>query len=119
MNIVADEGVEKEVVFRLRKDGHAVKWVAELAPSIPDDEVLALANSSGSLLITNDKDFGELVIRRRLVNSGVVLLRFNGVSEASKAELVSISITDHGHELINSFTVIEPGLIRIRNYDQE
>src|SRR5262249_24681639 len=43
MNLMADEGLERAVVERLRADGHSVRWVAELAPSVPDEEVLRLA----------------------------------------------------------------------------
>jgi predicted nuclease of predicted toxin-antitoxin system len=88
--------------------------VAELSPSTRDEDVLAMANDKKAVLITNDKDFGELVFRRRLINSGVVLLRLGGLSDSGKADLVSIAVTDHGHELDGAFTVVEPGLIRIR-----
>ena len=59
MYLVADEGVDRSVVGRLRKDGHAVDYVAELDPGITDDQVLELATQRGALLITADKDFGE------------------------------------------------------------
>jgi len=43
------------------------------APSLPDPEVLALATSGDAILLTDDKDFGELVVRRGLEHRGVVL----------------------------------------------
>jgi len=61
MNLVADESVDGPIVERLRQDGHAVFYIAELDPGIDDDAVLDEANRSGALLITSDKDFGELV----------------------------------------------------------
>ena len=45
MNLVADEGIDRPVVERLRQDGHQVVYVAELSPSIPDEEVLRHANT--------------------------------------------------------------------------
>ena len=63
MNLVADESVDGPSVERLRQDGHAVFYIAELDPGIDDDAVLDEANRSGALLITSDKDFGELVFR--------------------------------------------------------
>lgn len=48
---------------RLRHDGHDVLYVAKLSPSITDEEVLQQANDRGALLVTADKDFGELVFR--------------------------------------------------------
>ena len=72
MKLFADESVDKSIVDRLREDGHTVSYIAELTPSIDDDAVLRQANQSGSLLITADKDFGELVFRMRRVHAGVV-----------------------------------------------
>ena len=63
MNFVGDESVGRQIVERLRDDGHSVWYVAEMAPSITDDEVLQFANKGSAPLITSDKDFGELVFR--------------------------------------------------------
>jgi len=74
VNLFADESVDRPVVERLREDSHDIVYVAELAPSITDDEVLQEANSRSAVLVTADKDFGELVFRQRVAHSGVVLL---------------------------------------------
>ena len=65
MNFIADEGVEREIVDGLRAQGHEVLYVAEMSPAINDAEVLDLANKASSILITSDKDFGELVFRQQ------------------------------------------------------
>ena len=52
MNLVADEGVDRPVVDRLRQDGHAVVYVAELSPSVVDEEVLQQANTRSAVLLT-------------------------------------------------------------------
>ena len=114
MNLVADEDVDSPVVERLRQDGHDVVYVAELSPSVPDEEVLQQANERRAVLLTSDKDFGELVFRQRLVHSGVVLLRLAGLANATKAEIVSEVCRDHATELPGAFTVISPGQVRIR-----
>ena len=44
MNILADENIDRGIVERLRQDGHAVEWIAELSPSVPDEDVLARAS---------------------------------------------------------------------------
>ena len=89
MNLLADEGVDRPVVERLRQDGHDVLYVAESSPSVSDEEVLEQANSRSAVLLTADKDFGELVFRQGLVHSGVVLLRLAGLASVTKAELVA------------------------------
>jgi len=73
LNFLADENLDK-LVDRLRQDGHFVWYVAEMERGISDDVVLDLANQEGALLLTSDKDFGELVFRLRRIASGVVLL---------------------------------------------
>jgi predicted nuclease of predicted toxin-antitoxin system len=114
MNLVADEGVERQIVEKLRQDGHAVVYVAELAPSISDDEVLQQANERQAVLVTVDKDFGELVFRLNRVAAGVVLIRLEGLTSTTKAMIVAQAIHDHETEMYGAFSVISPGIIRIR-----
>jgi len=114
MNLVADESVDRAVVERLRQDGHDVVWIAELAPSIADDEVLREANDRDALLLTADKDFGELVYRQGRVHGGVVLMRLSGLANATKAENVAEVFRDRAAELPGAFTVLSPGAVRIR-----
>jgi predicted nuclease of predicted toxin-antitoxin system len=90
MIFLADENVDQPIVDQLRADGHEVFSVTELEPSIPDDAVLSLASEHQCLLITADKDFGELVYRQQRVNSGVVLLRLEGLSSSTKAIVISL-----------------------------
>jgi len=74
-------------VERLRDDGHTVLYVLEMEPSISDDEVIRRANQEFALLLTADKDFGELVFRQRRIVYGVVLIRLAGLSPQGKAEV--------------------------------
>jgi predicted nuclease of predicted toxin-antitoxin system len=115
MNFFADESVDHPIVEHLRDDGHDVLAVAEMAPSITDETVLAQANQRG-LLLTADKDFGELVFRQHRLTAGVILIRLAGLSAGVKAGIVSTAIRDHSAELLHAFTVISPGMVRIRPY---
>jgi len=114
VNLVADEGVDRPVVDRLRRDGHAVVYVAELSPSVTDEEVLQQANARSAVLLTADKDFGELVFRQGLVHSGVILLRLAGLANATKAEIVAEACRDRAAEFVAAFSVVSPGQVRIR-----
>ena len=80
MNLLIDESVDRQIVEELRRDGHNVAYVAEMDPGISDDAVLSVANNMTALLVTADKDFGELVFRRRQINAGVLLIRLAGLS---------------------------------------
>lgn len=114
MNLLADENVDMQVVRRLREDGHEVLYIAEMEPGIPDEKVLAIANERGALLLTADKDFGELVFRLRRISGGVILARLAGLPPLRKAEIISSAIRDHAPELFGTFTVVTPGMVRIR-----
>ena len=114
MHLFADEGVERQVVERLRQDGYQVHYVAEMDPGISDDEILQQANQAEALLVTADKDFGELVFRLGQAASGVVLLRLAGLSPDTKAKLVAAVFRQHADELQAAFSVVTPGGIRIR-----
>ncbi len=78
MNFLADDNVDRQIADRLRSMGHNVEYVAEKDAGISDDEVLEMANEKNTLLLTADKDFGELVFRQRRVTSGIVLIRLAG-----------------------------------------
>jgi len=114
VKLLADEGVDAAIVARLRGDGHDVVYVAELSPGIPDDVVLELANADERVLMTADKDFGELVFRLHRTAFGVLLVRLTGLPSSSKAHTVAQAIGEHGDEMTAAFTVLSPGLIRIR-----
>lgn len=115
MNILADENIDRQIVGRLRQDRHDVLYMAEVEPSISDNIVLDRANEKSALLVTGDKDFGELVFRdNRLSSGGVILLRLAGLSAEKKAEIVAEAFQTHSAKFPNHFSVIAPGKIRVR-----
>ncbi|MBS1625691.1 MAG: DUF5615 family PIN-like protein [Bacteroidetes bacterium] len=81
--------------------------------SIPDDEVLKIAYEDERVLITTDKDFGELVFRLRLPTRGVLLLRIPELSHEEKSNLLQSVIPRIYAELSGAFTVITKEKIRI------
>lgn len=117
MKFIADENLDWQIVERLRQDDHLVWYVAEMEPGISDDVVLDLANQEEAILLTSDKDFGELVFRLRRIASGVVLIRLAGLSIIRKAEIIANAINQHNAELLGAFTVITPIAIRIRKLE--
>jgi predicted nuclease of predicted toxin-antitoxin system len=114
VNLLADEGVDAAIVARLRRDGHDVTYVAELAPGITDDAVLDLANAQARILITADKDFGELVHRLGRLSQGVLLVRLAGLASQARAEIVSQAVAAHAKQMAGAFAVVSPGAVRIR-----
>lgn len=114
MRLVADESCDFAVVRALRAAGHEVIAVAEISPRIPDGEVLVLAYKKDHVLLTEDKDFGELVYAQKRETSGVVLLRFPANARSAMARAATDAVKTLGDRLGRRFTVIEPGKIRSR-----
>lgn len=87
-------------------------WVSTDASGISDEQVLALAVSESRLLVTVDKDFGELAFRRRLpAESGIILLRVRGTPAVRTAALIAAIQAREGWA--NEFTVVENDRIRV------
>jgi len=114
LKIVADESIDKQIVDRLRSDGHDVVSIAELDPGIEDEAVLLRSRESNSVLLTADKDFGELVFRQRLLHSGIVLIRLAGLKPETKAELVVTAFARHADDLSLGFAVLSRRALRLR-----
>lgn len=114
MRIVADESVIVPVIVELRKSGHEVLAIREIHPRAEDDFILNLAHQEDGLLITFDKDFGELVFRQKLLSSGVVLVRLQGLSTETKTRIVVSAIEKYGSLFKEGFAVISSGTIRFR-----
>jgi predicted nuclease of predicted toxin-antitoxin system len=114
VNLVADENVDRQVVEILRSDGHSVTTAYELAPGLDDTAILDLARSTSTILLTADKDFGELVYRRGEAFFGVILLRLPGMTPGDRAALVSQVLIAHAAEFAGSFTVITKTSTRVR-----
>jgi predicted nuclease of predicted toxin-antitoxin system len=115
VNLVADENVDRQIVSSLRDDGHQVWYAAEMISGSSDEHVLELANLNSALVLTGDKDFGELVYRRRLVHHGVVLIRLAGLSSSEKTRVVTSVFRQRGSELREAFSVISYDKVRIRH----
>ena len=114
MKIVADESVDKQIVDLLRAKGHDVLYIAELDPGIDDDAVLVFSRDRDATLITADKDFGELVFRRRLHHTGVMLIRLAGLTPDQRAEKVAAVFELHGEKLAQRFAVVSERSLRLR-----
>jgi predicted nuclease of predicted toxin-antitoxin system len=114
MNFIADEGVDIQIVQKLREAGHDVIYIAELASGTNDEDILQMASDGYRILITRDKDFGELAYRDGRAHAGIILSRLHELSSEKKAALVLKTIQDFNSVLTEAFTVLQPGKIRIR-----
>ena len=114
MKFVADEGLDVPIVEMLRINGHELFYIREEHAGLPDEEVLKISNSRDEILITPDKDFGELVYRMKQVHRGVILVRLSGLKPKQKAAVVVATVNKYAPELPGAFTVITKTHIKIR-----
>ena len=114
MKFLADESIEKPVVDWLRGQDFDVRYVTEITPSINDEEVIRFANDEGRILITNDKDFGELVFRQSKIIMGVLLIRATNERTSNKIRLVREVLEKARNKLAGYFVVVNEAGIRMK-----
>ena len=114
MRFLADENFPGDAVTALRAVGHDVAWIRTDAPGSSDPDVLARAVKEGRILLTFDKDFGELAWRSSLpTGCGIVLFRMP-ISAQSKTVALLTDILTGRTDWAGYFAVVEPGRIRMR-----
>lgn len=102
------------MVEALRQLGYDVLFVMESMRGEDDEVLLAQAFHEERLLITEDKDFGELVYRLRLPTRGIILLRFNPGEEDMKIERLLQLLEMQAAQLFDTFIVVERNKVRLR-----
>ena len=118
MKIVADESLDFNILQALREAGFEVWAVIEQDPSIKDPQVLRTAFEQKAILLTEDKDFGELVIRLRLPHHGILLIRLGGFEPTFKIPLVLNALQKHFSEISSNFAVLNERKLRIRKLNR-
>jgi predicted nuclease of predicted toxin-antitoxin system len=114
MRFLANENFPLDAVEGLRQGGHDVAWIRIESPGISDPEVLSRAQAENRILLTFDKDFGELAFHwGSPATVGIILFRIKASSGAVVAEKVAkaIAMRDdwYGH-----FSVVEEDRVRMR-----
>lgn len=112
MKLLADVNVEKPIVDYLKSIGNDVKWIPDYDCMLPDDELLEIANSENRIMLTNDKDFGELVFRQNRIASGIILIRMKGDSSEKKVAAITKLFKDYPEKIINHMVVVTRNKIR-------
>ena len=114
MRFLANENFPFEAVESLRQQGHDIVWVRVASPGISDPEVLSWAEAENRILLTFDKDFGELAFRAKLpVSIGIILFRIKTPSSKVVAQKVTAAIALR-NDWAGHFSVVEEDKIRMR-----
>jgi len=114
MRFLANENVSLDAIVALREKGHDVIWIRTDAPGSKDRAVLEWAEAEKRLILTFDKDFGELAYQVRIPSSsGVILFRISTLSPSMVAQKV-IEVLESRTDWTGHFSVIEDTRIRMR-----
>ena len=101
------------MVRALRAVDYDVKAVRDVMPGAPDEEVAELAVQESRILLTEDKDFGQIVFASSNVSPGVIFIRFPGNARQTMAQTVIQLVQKSAEKLEGRFVVVQPGRIRI------
>jgi predicted nuclease of predicted toxin-antitoxin system len=112
MRFLVDESAGKRLSDLLVQSGQDSVFVGDVMAGATDEDVLARAEKESRILITDDKDFGELVFRLNRPVSGVILLRGVEASPSRRFELLSKLLRKRNLE--GSFVSIRKDRIRVR-----
>jgi predicted nuclease of predicted toxin-antitoxin system len=117
MRFLFDQSTDRRLAPILREAGHEVAVVGVDYPaSLPDGEVLATAQREGRVLVTEDRDFGELVFKRRQPHCGVIFLRLPPMELAAKIDRLKHVLANLAGEL-DQFIVVTERSARVRRTD--
>ena len=116
MKLLADENLDNEIILQLRKLDFDIVSVREFFSGYDDFNVLKISFNENRILITEDKDFGELVNKYDQNHCGIILLRLQDLSRKDKINLTVDSIKKYINEFPLNFTVITSKSIRIKKH---
>ena len=110
MKFLVDENLGKKFTNLLTQEGYDAVFVGDVMRGAPDEKVLPMAESEKRVLITDDKDFGELIFRLKKGGCGVILFRTLINNAEKKFEMVK-DVLDIAED---KFIVVSEGRIRIK-----
>ena len=113
--IVIDVGVGRIIEEWLSEQGYDVISVRKINHEMPDLQILNLANKEQAIIVTMDKDFGELVYKELSFHYGILLLRLEDAVAEEKLSAIQNIFPTYFSQIQNNFCVYQNGKLRIRN----
>lgn len=115
MRFLANENFPLTSVTRLRQAGYDIASITEDSPGISDSEVLARAANEARIILTFDRDYGELIYRLGMPSPmGVVYFRYQPLTPEEPAEDLLRLLSVEGLYLERRFTVLDRTQVRQR-----
>ncbi|MBI2664599.1 DUF5615 family PIN-like protein [Candidatus Woesearchaeota archaeon] len=114
LKFLVDESSGNKLAAALIKEGHDALYAGEVLRGESDGSVLAKSLKENRILITNDKDFGELIFRQRKECAGIIFLRLKKDTPRRRIDYALSLIEEQGKKLSKAFVTISETSIRIR-----
>ena len=114
LKFLVDVGVGKKVEEYLLVKGYDTKTVRSIDKLMPDQEIIRLAALEKRIVITMDKDFGEIVYHSGMDHSGILLLRLEDATGSEKQQVIAKILTKYADNMKNNFCVYQNKKFRFR-----
>jgi len=114
MVILADENIEHELITKLKEHFHVIS-IYESHRGASDTEIAELAVKQNAIILTEDKDFGDLVFIHQNNHLSVILLRYTFSERNELHEVLINLLKQKSFELMGKFTTVTSKKIRTRN----
>ena len=114
LKFVIDVGVGRSIEEWLASQNFKVLAIASINPEMKDFEIIQLANHEDGIIVTMDKDFGELVFKNNKTHKGILLLRLDDAVSEEKLAAIQNIIPEYLGKLKNNFSVYQNGKLRTR-----
>jgi predicted nuclease of predicted toxin-antitoxin system len=114
MKFLADENLEYSIISFLREKNVDIVAVRDIMKGAPNSEIIKYALENNLIILTSDKDFGELTFRLQKSNHGIILLRFSEINTIEKAKILWAAIEKIGNDAAGKFIVVQKNSIRIK-----
>lgn len=114
MKFIVDESSGKGVAQFLISKGYDVIYVGDFMEQALDESILEYASAENRVLVTNDKDFGELVYKKQKRVAGLILIRPKDERPSKRIQLIQYLLDKHWHQIEGNFVVITEKVVRIR-----
>ena len=112
MRFLVDECTGPRVSSWLAQQGYEVHCIYGEARGASDDEILKKAYTENWILVTNDKDFGELIYRTRRLHHGIIFLRLTDERSKAKIEAMRLLLEQYADRLSDAFVVVTESHVR-------
>lgn len=117
MKVLLDSCTWGPAAEEIRAAGHEVEWVGDWKPDPGDEEILKIAIERKAVVVTLDKDFGEMAVVNNIRHSGII--RLVGFSARDHAGACIALLEAYGEELSNGAIVTAAdGRARVRSWQE-